>query len=315
MPTDPVDQLRALGDKFDELVPPVTMNDLRGRPSRAGRGRLAVRVFAAAAAVATLVAIGAIVLRRGDEVVPTDSAPTTSVIADEEIAAALAAWEESGPSSYHLAVATTHPLGLITVECEFHVEGSDSDLIRGPIRLTANDAPSQMPDLRACSTQPSTVEGLLALILQHRSEGHEVPATFDQRGVPTHFGLDVDLAAADGSMAVEVTVSDPLVLPTVTLSAADRLVCGPPGGDWVQATVVSDLVGLTARVVVDEWVIAGSEPTESTGTVNLSFGASNAAGHVPSPDGKVGELQVIDGDGYVLARQRVTITEVPPGRC
>lgn len=238
-----------------------------------------------------------------------------AAVADEEIAAALATWSESGPSSYHLTVATTHPLGLITVECEFHVDGSNSALIRGPIRSTATEAPSQMPDLRACSTQPSTVEGLLELILQHRSEGHDVPATFDQRGVPTHFGLDVDLAAADGSTAVEATVSEPLVLPTVTLSAGDYLECGPAGGAWVNASVTSELVGLTARIVVDDRVIASSQPTQSAGTVDLSLGASTVPSNMPDPSGKVGELQVIDADGYVLAIRPVMMEISSPGPC
>jgi hypothetical protein len=221
MPVDPVDQLRTLGNSFDELVPPVTMNDLRGRPSRAGRGRVAVRVFATAAAVVTFVAVGAIVLSRSDDdVVPADSAPITSVIADDEIAGALAAWKASGPSSYNLSVATTSPIGLITIQCEFHVDGSTGHLIRGPIRTAANDAPSQIPDLSYCDDK-STVEDLLEMISRHRSEGHDVPTTFDDDGVPIKFTLDADLAAVDGSKWVEVTVSEPLVLPTVTLTADD----------------------------------------------------------------------------------------------
>lgn len=308
MPADPVDQLRAIGDKFDELVPPVTMNDLRGRPSGTGRSRLAVRVFAAAAAVVTLIAVGAIVLNRGDgEVVPTDSAPTTTAPADDEIADALATWEESGPSSYHLTLSASSGLSLGPKVCEFAVDDGVAHLVRVVQVDTAKGTQTIWDWLGFCSSGPSTVEGLLHLIAEHRAEGHVVPATFDDLGVPLKLTLDAEQAESDGATWYRVTVGAPLVLPRVTLTADDQLICGPTDGGWVRAAVTSDVLGLTARIVVDDRVIASSEPTQSAGTVDVSFDPSRVSSDVPDPYGKVGELQVINADGYVLATQPFTM--------
>lgn len=311
MPADPVDQLRALGNSFDELVPPVTMDDLRGRPSSTGRGRLAVRIFAAAAAVVTLVAVGAIVLRRGDgEVEPTDSAPTTTAKAGDEIAAALAAWEASGPSDYQLSLSaegTTISLG--PTECEFAVRGDGVTLVRGPIRVDRATGTRTIDSyLGFCSSfVPNTIEGLLQLIAEHRADGHDVPAKFDDTGVPFEFTLDAEMDETDGATWYRVTVAEPLELPTVTLTADDHLVCGPIGGGVVVASVTYDLAGLTVRVVIDELVILTSEPTQSAGTADILIDPRKIRSDVPDPRGKIGELQVIDADGYVLATQPFTM--------
>ncbi|MEQ1702684.1 MAG: hypothetical protein ABMA25_21450, partial [Ilumatobacteraceae bacterium] len=65
-------------------------------------------------------------------------------------------------------------------------------------------------------------------------------------------------------------------------------------------------------IVVDDRVIANSKPTESAGMVDISFDASFFPSDVPNPAGKVGELQVIDADGYLLVGQPFTI-QIPSG--
>ncbi|MEQ1702698.1 MAG: hypothetical protein ABMA25_21520, partial [Ilumatobacteraceae bacterium] len=169
-----------------------------------------------------------------------ESPPTA--VPDEELAAALATWSESGPSEYLLSLSVVPTqMAIGPKECEFAVSSSGSTLVRGPIRVdTAAGTRAIDSYLGFCSSfVPSTVEGLLQLIAEHRAEGHDVPATFADSGVPVEFTLDADMDETDGASHYTVTVSDPLVLPTVTLTARGNRSCGPTGGAWVVASGTS----------------------------------------------------------------------------
>jgi len=237
-----------------------------------------------------------------------------AVPATDDLATAQATWHSAGVTAYNLALTVQAQIAVGPIECEFAVSDTGSQLVRGPIRVDVGAGTRTIDtDLAFCRTVPSTVEGLLQLIAEHRADGHADRASFDGRGVPTDFTLDTEMEETDGALHYRVTVTDPPTLPTVALSARDYLQCGPTDGPWIEATVTADVIGVTARVVVDDQVFGTSAATTAPGTVDVSFSPFAVAVELPrNPYGKTGVLQVINADGYVLASKPLILAN-PPG--